>query len=58
MTDLGLLVIDSTLFHDELTPHDMIGNFHHLRALERYFFSRTTRQARIDVPGCRSCCRR
>jgi hydrogenase/urease accessory protein HupE len=49
-TDLGLLVIDSTLFHDELTPHDMIGNFHHLRALERYFFSRTTRQARIDVP--------
>ena len=49
-TDLGLLVIDSTLFHDELTPHDLIGNFHHLRALERYFFNRTTRQARIDVP--------
>lgn len=49
-TELGLLVIDSTLFHDELTPHDMIGNFHHLRALERYFFSKNTRQARIDVP--------
>jgi hydrogenase/urease accessory protein HupE len=49
-TDLGLLVIDSTLFHDELTPHDMIGNFHHLRALERYFFSKNSRQARIDVP--------
>jgi hypothetical protein len=49
-TELGLLVIDSTLFHDEVTPHDLIGNFHHLRALERYFFSRTTRQVRIDVP--------
>jgi hydrogenase/urease accessory protein HupE len=49
-TDLGLLVIDSTLFHDELTPHDMIGNFHHLRALERYFFNKNSRQARIDVP--------
>ena len=52
-TDLGLLVIDSTLFHDELTPHDLIGNFHHLRALERYFFSKTSRQARIDVPNLR-----
>lgn len=49
-TDLGLLVIDSTLFHDELTPHDIVGNFHHLRALERYFFSKNTREARIDVP--------
>jgi hydrogenase/urease accessory protein HupE len=52
-TDLGLLVIDSTLFHDEVTPHDMIGNFHHLRALERYFLSKNTRQARIDVPNLR-----
>ena len=50
-TDLGSLVIDSTLFHDELTPHDMVGNFHHLRALERYFLNRTTRQVRINVPG-------
>jgi hydrogenase/urease accessory protein HupE len=50
-TDLGMLIIDSTLFHDELTPHDMIGNFHHLRAFERYFFNRTTRQARINVPS-------
>jgi hydrogenase/urease accessory protein HupE len=50
-TDLGLLTIDSTLFHDEATPHDMVGNFHHRRALERYFFSRTSHQVRVDVPN-------
>jgi HupE / UreJ protein len=51
--ELGLLVIDSSLFAEETTPHDLIGNFHHARAFERYFLSKTTRQVRIDVPALR-----
>ena len=52
-TDLGFLVIRSTLFDDEGEPHDIVGNFRHQRAFERYFFSKTSSEARINVPELR-----
>jgi hypothetical protein len=52
-TDLGLLVITSDLFREEDGQHDLIGDFHHVRAFERYFFSRVRREAVINVPALR-----
>ncbi|HEY0710887.1 MAG TPA: HupE/UreJ family protein [Polyangia bacterium] len=52
-TDLGLLVITSDLFREEEGQHDLIGDFHHVRAFERYFFSRLSREAVINVPALR-----
>jgi len=42
------LAIDSTLFHDEKTPHRIIGSVRHARATERYFLSKNERNVRID----------
>ncbi len=50
-TELGLLTIESRLFGAE--AHDTIGDFIHVRAFERYFFSRTMAKVRIDVPQLR-----
>ncbi|HEY0715857.1 MAG TPA: hypothetical protein VGF45_24450, partial [Polyangia bacterium] len=52
-TDLGLLIITSDLFQEEEGQHDLIGDFHHVRAFERYFFSRARREAVINVPALR-----
>jgi hypothetical protein len=49
--ELGLVVIDSTLFHDELTPHDFVGNFHHVRGLQRLFMGKATPRAHVNVPA-------
>jgi hypothetical protein len=49
--ELGLVVIDSTLFHDEVTPHDFVGSFHHVRALERLFLGKASPRAHVNVPA-------
>jgi len=47
--DLNVLTLRSTLFHEESTPHQIIGTFHHLRALEHYFLSPAMKEAQIPV---------
>jgi hypothetical protein len=39
----------STLFHDEDTPHQVIGTVRHAALLERYFFLRGQETARVDL---------
>jgi hydrogenase/urease accessory protein HupE len=48
-SDLRRLRLDSTLFHDEETPHDLIGTFRHRFAVERYLFSRGEHTAVIEI---------
>jgi hypothetical protein len=47
--DLDVLTLRSTIFHEEATPHQIIAAFHHLRALEHYFFSPGASEAVIPV---------
>jgi hypothetical protein len=47
--ELGVLVVRSTLFNEETTPHQIIGSFRHQRALEHYFFSPGMKEAVIRV---------
>jgi hydrogenase/urease accessory protein HupE len=47
--DLDVLTLRSTLFQEESTPHQIIGTFHHQRALEHYFFSPGMKEAVIRV---------
>jgi hypothetical protein len=46
---LDVLRMESTLFLDEGTPHQVVGTFRHLNALERYFFNGGERVATIPV---------
>jgi hypothetical protein len=43
------LRLSSTLFHDETTPHQVIGTVRHAALLERTFFTRGETMARIDL---------
>lgn len=47
--ELGTLRLESELFLSEENPHQIIGNFRHLRAQERYFFTGGERVATIEV---------
>ena len=47
--DLVELRFLSTLFHDEDTPHQVIGTVRHAALLERYFFLRGQETARVDL---------
>jgi hydrogenase/urease accessory protein HupE len=47
--DLDVLTMKSALFHEETTPHQIIGTFHHIRALEHYFFTPGMREAVIPT---------
>jgi hydrogenase/urease accessory protein HupE len=47
--ELDVLTLRSALFHEETTPHQVIGTFHHQRALEHYFFSPGMKEAVIRV---------
>jgi hydrogenase/urease accessory protein HupE len=47
--DLDVLTLRSRLFHEEDTPHQIIGTFHHRRALEHYFLSPGAPEAVIPV---------
>ena len=47
--DPNVLVLRSTLFNEETTPHQIIGSFRHQRALEHYFFSPGMKEAVIRV---------
>lgn len=47
--DLDVVTLRSTLFHEETTPHQIIGTFHHVRALEHYFLSPSVSEAVIPV---------
>jgi hydrogenase/urease accessory protein HupE len=48
--DLDRLTLRSTIFNEETTPHQIIGSFHHRRALEHYFLTAGMKEALIDVP--------
>jgi hydrogenase/urease accessory protein HupE len=45
--ELDVLTLRSLLFNEETTPHQIIGTFHHQRALEHYFFSPGMKEAVI-----------
>ena len=47
--ELTRLLLRSTLFQDEETPHQLIGEFRHQAALERYFFTNNEQLATIDI---------
>jgi hypothetical protein len=47
--ELNVLTLKSVLFNEETTPHQVIGTFHHIRALEHYFFTPGTREAVIPL---------
>jgi hydrogenase/urease accessory protein HupE len=47
--ELDVLTLDSTLFAEETTPHQIIGTFRHRRALENYLLSKSVSQAVIRV---------
>src|SRR4029078_12530931 len=44
---LDVVTLRSALFNEETTPHQVIGTFHHQRALEHYFFSPGMKEAVI-----------
>jgi hypothetical protein len=46
---LNVLSLKSVLFNEEANPHQIIGVFHHERALEHYFFNAGQREAIIPV---------
>ena len=46
---LDVLTLRSTLFHEEETPHQILGTFHHLRALEHYVLSPAIKEAVIPL---------
>jgi hypothetical protein len=45
----GRVTIESTLFHDELIPHTVIGTVHGGGRADRHFFTRGERSLTIDV---------
>jgi len=48
----GVVRFESTLFHDEITPHELIGTFHGAGTADRHFFTRGERVVTmtIDTP--------
>ncbi|GEM_PF-259754 len=51
--DIHTIQLRSSLFLDEETPHQLLGTFHHRRAVERYFFTGGERSATIEVDKLR-----
>ena len=51
--ELEVVGLRSALFVDEETPHQLIGTFRHIRAMERYFFTGGERQATIELDRLR-----
>jgi hypothetical protein len=51
--DLRTLELKSSLFQDETTPHQIVGNLTHKSALERYFFTGGERVATIKLDELR-----
>lgn len=47
--ELDALTIDSSLFAEEETPHQFLGTFRHIRAMENYLLSKSIRQVVIPV---------
>jgi hypothetical protein len=45
----GRVTIESTLFHDELIPHTVIGTVHGGGRADRHFFTRGERSITVDV---------
>ena len=45
----GAVTLESTLFHDELIPHTVIGTVHRAGRADRHFFTRGERTVGIDV---------
>lgn len=45
----GLVTIESTLFHDEMIPHEVIGTIHRAGRADRIFFTRGERTQTFEV---------